>query len=89
MADPMDLLKAAQGAIRDPLEPARAVMRVAEQATESMRAQAIAFRAASASLAEVADLLEQQVKLLDGLRDPASVLRAAGEAVTKGGAAKR
>lgn len=75
MPDPMDLLMAAQGAIRDPLEPAKAVMRVAEQATESMRAQAIAFRAASASLAEVADLLEQQVKLLDSLRDPVAAVR--------------
>lgn len=98
MADPADLLKSAQGAIRDigagaaslasgpaqAAEQARAVANLVGQAADSMRAQAIAFRAASASLAQVAELLEQQVELIDAVRDPLGTLRAAGESIRKG-----
>jgi hypothetical protein len=48
-----------------------------------MRADAKAFRLASDSLAPVADLLDQQVELLEGaigiVRDPVSAVRSAGK----------
>ena len=93
MADPVDLLKQVmkrqaefeRELVDRTLGPARGALELVGQATESMRAQALAFRAASASLSQVADLLDQQVELLDGLRDPVSALRAAGDKVRKGG----
>jgi prefoldin subunit 5 len=51
-----------------------------------MRAEAKAFRMASGSLAQVADLLEQQVELLEGaigiVRDPVAAVRSAGKTVS-------
>lgn len=64
------------------LAPARVVLDVADQTTAAMHAQATAFRAAAASFGQVADLLEQQAKLLTvatgTMRDPVSALRTAG-----------
>jgi methyl-accepting chemotaxis protein len=65
--------------------PARRVLDLSAQTTEAMAAQARAFREMSASMAQAADLLEQQAELLGAaiatMRDPVSTVRAASEAV--------
>jgi hypothetical protein len=67
------------------LAPARGVLDLVDQVSGAMRAEAKAFRMASASLGQVADLLEQQVELLEGataiVRDPVATLRSSGNAV--------
>jgi hypothetical protein len=68
------------------LAPVRGALDLVDQATTAMRAEANAFRMASGSLAQVADLLEQQVELLEGaigiVRDPVAALRSAGKTVS-------
>ncbi len=65
------------------LAPARAALDLVDQATAAMRAQAVAFRLASDSMGQVADLLDQQVLLLEGavgiVRDPGAAMRWAGK----------
>jgi ABC-type transporter Mla subunit MlaD len=65
------------------LAPVRGVVDLVDQATAAMRAEAKAFRMASASLGQVADLLDQQVELLEGataiVRNPVATLRSDGE----------
>jgi hypothetical protein len=65
--------------------PARRVLDLSAQTTEAMAAQARAFRAASLSLAQAADLMEQQADLLGAaigtIRDPVAALRSAGESL--------
>jgi flagellar motor switch protein FliG len=67
------------------LAPARSVLDLVHQATAGMHAEASAFRMASASLGQVADLLEQQAQLLEDatgiVRDPLAALRSAGGAL--------
>ena len=64
------------------LAPARAALDLVDQATAAMRAQAKASRLASDSMRQVADLLDQQVELLEGaigiVRDPVAAMRWAG-----------
>jgi ABC-type transporter Mla subunit MlaD len=69
------------------LAPARAALDLVDQATAAMRAEAKAFRLASDSLGQVADLLDQQVELLEGaigiVRDPITAVRSAGKTVSR------
>jgi hypothetical protein len=64
-------------------QPARQLLEIGSQASDAMAAQAQAFRAASLSLSQAADLLEQQANLAGAamrtLQDPLSVIRGASE----------
>ena len=130
MADPADLLKAWQRAIRDlgglagslasspgatasdllrPLQhqaellqqvlqrqleferellgravaPLHAAQELVDQATETWRAQATSFRAASKTFGQLAGLMDQQAELLEragtAMRDPLTVFRSTGD----------
>ena len=65
--------------------PAKRILDLSSQTTDAMAAQARAFREMSLSMAQAADLLEQQAELLGSaigtVRDPVSALRAAGDAL--------
>jgi hypothetical protein len=69
------------------LAPAGNVLNLVEQTSEALDAQVKAFRTASASFAQIADLLEQQAQALrfahESVRDPVSALRAAGGELLK------
>jgi hypothetical protein len=69
------------------LAPAGSVLNLVEQTSEALDAQVKAFRTASASFAQIADLLEQQAQALrfahESVRDPVSALRAAGGELLK------
>ena len=132
MADPADLLKAWQNAIRDvggaaaslasgptgvasdllrPMQhqaellqqvlqrqleferelvgravaPLRAAHELVDQATETFRAQATSFRAASKTFGQLAGLMDQQADLLERagatIRDPIAAFRSTGDEV--------
>lgn len=63
--------------------PLRAWLDLVDQATGTFHEQAASFRGASKTFAQLADVMEQQARLLDRasatLRDPAAVFRSTGE----------
>ena len=65
------------------LGPAGTIFDLVEQTATAMQAQTAAFRAAAASFTQIADLVEQQVELLQLAREsvlaPVTALRAAGD----------
>jgi len=67
------------------LEPARVTLKLSEQVTAAYHEQASAFRAASQSLGELADVTDQQAKLAEqatgALQDALGVLRSAAEKI--------
>jgi hypothetical protein len=68
--------------ISSAVAPARAALDLVEQATVAFRAQATAFRGASVSFGQLANLMEQQAEILEragaAVRDPFAALRSAG-----------
>jgi len=63
--------------------PLRTSLDLVDQATGNFHEQAATFRGASKTFAQLADVMEQQARLLDRasatLRDPAAVFRSTGE----------
>ena len=63
--------------------PLRTTLELTDQATETLRAQAISFRAASAAFHQLAALMDQQADLLQRavatMRDPLGALRSTDE----------
>jgi methyl-accepting chemotaxis protein len=61
--------------------PARAVLDFADQATATLRAQAMAYQTVSSSLGQLADVLEQQARIMEtatkAIRDPVAALKSA------------
>ena len=65
--------------------PLHAAQELVDQATETWRAQATSFRAASKTFGQLAGLMDQQAELLEragtAMRDPLAVFRSAGDDV--------
>ena len=65
--------------------PLQAAQELVDQATETWRAQASSFRAASKTFGQLAGLMDQQAQLLEragaAMRDPLTVFRSAGDEV--------
>jgi hypothetical protein len=61
------------------IAPARAVLELVQQATGTFRAQATAYRSASAIFGQLADLMEQQAQIVEraraAIRTPVAALR--------------
>ena len=72
--------------------PGRAVLELVEQASTALRAQAAAFRTASASFGQLAELMEAQAALVERasstIRDPVAALQSAGNEVRGRGKGK-
>jgi methyl-accepting chemotaxis protein len=68
------------------VEPARVTLKLSEQATAAFHDQASAFRAASESLGELADLTDRQAELAEQasgvVQDTLGVLRSAAETLS-------
>ena len=65
--------------------PLRASLDLVDQATGTFHEQATSFRAASKTFGQLAELMEQEARLLErasaAIRDPAAVFRSAGDEV--------
>jgi len=65
--------------------PLRSAQELVDQATETWRAQATSFRAASKTFGQLAGLMDQQADLLEragaAIRDPVAVFRSTGDEV--------
>jgi len=69
--------------VRRAVAPLRTSLDLVDQATGNFHEQAATFRGASKTFAQLADVMEQQARLLDRasatLRDPAAVFRSTSE----------
>jgi hypothetical protein len=67
------------------IAPARAALELVQQATGTFRAQATAYRSASAIFGQLADLMEQQAQIVEragtAIRTPVAALRSPSGAV--------